>query len=103
MIRCYLEPVALRFWILFKLQSKLLGLTIKKIPCYYYYYGLFRHQINVILSLYISLLLQIPSYMRLAQSHHARGLIDDAEFEERKQNCSDFAKDLVTCFKYEFL
>jgi hypothetical protein len=41
--------------------------------------------------------------MRLAQSHHAGGLIDDAEFEERKQNCSDFAKDLVTCFKYEFL
>ncbi len=102
MKRCYLDPVELRFWILFQLQSKLLRWTIKKIPCCYYY-GLFRHQINVILSLYIYLLLQIPSNMRLAQSQHAGGLIDDAEFEERKQNCSDFAKDLVTCFKYEFL
>ena len=49
------------------------------------------------------ILFQIPAFMKVGHLQHRRGLLSDEELQERKRKCSEIAKDLVSCFKFEFI
>ena len=41
--------------------------------------------------------------MKVGLLQHQRGLLSDQDLLDRKRKCSEFAKDLVSCFKFEFI